>query len=232
MEGAQTRPFAAKRGKMRYKIRNINMENKRSRFFKRNILVGGRRVRPGQTVTVDEEALDAVNPQYVAYPGEPWGRMHQLYAVPIDAIGAIETVAEEPPAPPEPVAPKKRGPKFKIANEEEAPEPIKTLAPLEEEIVIEPPATPEVAMEPEEYPADMTIEELNIIPEDDGSHELIGEPYAEDNQVANDPGMDIGLPPLIELPGEEAPASTSKRKKSKKGKSSKKKKQTGDNAEE
>ena len=71
---------------MRYKIKNINLENKRSRYFKRSVFVGGRRLRLGEVAIVDENALFGME-RSIAYPGQKWDRFHQIYAEPITETG-------------------------------------------------------------------------------------------------------------------------------------------------
>lgn len=82
MVGARKRPFPQKEEIMRYKVKNINLENKKSRYFKRPVFIGGKRLRLGETAIVDEAAITGAM-RYVVFEGEAWGREHQLLAIPI-----------------------------------------------------------------------------------------------------------------------------------------------------
>lgn len=65
---------------MRYRIKNINLENRKSRYWKRPILVAGQRLRMGGYLIVNEEDLRPIM-KHVAFEGDAWGPNHQIYAV-------------------------------------------------------------------------------------------------------------------------------------------------------
>lgn len=126
---------------MRYKIKNINLENKRSRSFKKNVFVEGRRLKLGEAIIVDERTLVPLS-GIVAFPGDKWTGQHQLYAEPLDDI---REAAKEPAKPKiDPVV------EPKIAAESD---------PISETVTIIDEIDPVVEPEPEPTKTEVKVEE-------------------------------------------------------------------------
>lgn len=178
---------------MRYKIRNINLENKRSRFFKRSVFVNGRRLRVGDTTIVEQDALDQLG-KYVAYPGQKWERTHQIYAEPIDvpkAPAVVAAPAVETATGPNPPKAKGKKPAPPVVEHELEPapeEPNVTLAEIDaitDAVEAEPESVDPAAeqIDYEETIVDLTDDELEAFPYEDGTHDIDASDKEEDQDA-------------------------------------------------